>query len=142
MTFYVGTYGENNTQNSHAVARVAAALGATGFFTIGSWGIDRTDIETSHFRTLAAAVEGLPEALPWIALETGGQDLGSFEHPGAGIYLLGPQMGSLTNYDVLDWMAFRVTVEGPGESATVLPTDVIAGIVLHHRIMQGAELLR
>jgi len=138
MSFYVATYDELNHGFAQEVARIGALFGASGYLQLGKGEhtVRRTDIE---------CLKGLlPDALPTdvelgisvVAVATIGDPLAKYDHPEGAIYVLGPQTGTLSD-DLLTVADDVVRVEGP-----VLPTDVVAGIVLRDRELKRARVLK
>lgn len=128
MTFYVATYDELNHGFAQEVARIGALFGAAGYLQLGRGvhTVNRTDIECIK-TDLALWLADQSDAFAIVAVETSGEPLTKFGHPENAIYVFGPRIGTLPE-SALTAADDVVRIEGP-----VIPTDVAAGIVLHHR---------
>ncbi len=124
MSVYVATFREKDNLRTQHVAAVARSFGA------GAVALEGVEDLVTHQMAL-------PRHL-WVPLEltTGATPLARFEHPEDVVYVLGPQNGTLPR-EALNLMETPVYVETDATTdRPVLLTPTVAGIVLHHRLVQ------
>lgn len=138
MTQYpaVVVLNEHDRHRVQEIVNAAERLGAGQIYTVG-----RHDNSTRaiHYDALEEIVGNLRGT--WVPLELtpGATPLAAFEHPEDAIYLVGPQSGYLPPWVVNGREPVAVET-GPHSPTRVLPTPVVVGVVLHHRLVQMQTL--
>jgi hypothetical protein len=130
MTAYVAVLDEPNDFRRQQIKWVAESMGAD-FVVIGGK-VDTSGFYFADVRTAKTYLDGV-----WVPLEltSHSQPLDTFTHPERAIYLLGSQTGTLSRH-LLSTLPQPVRVETQSTRRRVIPTPVVAGIVLHHRLTQ------
>ena len=137
MTYpYVVVLNEHDRHRVQEIYNAAERLGAGQVYTVGR---HDNSVRAIHYDALEEAVDNLRGT--WVPLELtpGATPLASFEHPEDAIYLVGPQAGYLPPW-VLNGREPVAVETGPNSPSLVLPTPVVVGIALHHRLVQQQTL--
>ena len=134
MSVYIATYREPNSDRISQISRLARQFHA-GFLVIES----REDLVNNMVALGMGPAIGQHHTWVPLELDARSRPLAEFEHPENVVYVLGSQIGTIPR-DVLDLLDTPVFVETPPIGSPVLPTPVVAGIVLHHRLVQEATL--
>lgn len=128
---YVVVLNEHDSQRVRQIGMAAERLGAGHVYTVGKY----HEPLTLGYPTLEEALDNIRGT--WVPLELtpGSVPLAEFTHPEDAVYVVGPQIGSLPPWLLTSREA--VAVETAHNSASdVLPTPVVVGITLHHRLVQ------
>lgn len=129
MTIIVATIRETNPATRAQVEGTARKFGAVTFHADNVPEI-RTLIEGTD---IAPSFQYVP-----LELSTRPTPLSEFDHPQHAVYVLGPNTGTLTEFDLSLLRERPVYVETAGtEHGPVLSTPVLTGIVLHDRLVRG-----
>lgn len=132
MTYpYVVVLNEHDGKRVHEIQQAAERLAAGRIYTVGRC----HDPLAQHYDTLEEALDNIRGT--WVPLELTRTSvpLSEFEHPDDGIYLVGPQIGYLPPW-VMNGRQPVAVETGPDSPTRVLPTPVVVGVVLHHRLVQ------
>ena len=138
MTQYpaVVVLNEHDRRRVQEIVNAAERLGANHIYTVG-----RHDnaVRAHHYADLEEALDNIRGT--WVPLELtpGATPLAAFEHPSDAIYLVGPQSGYLPPW-VMNGREPVAVETGPHSPTRVLPTPVVVGVVLHHRLVQMQTL--
>lgn len=137
MTVYLATYREVNPERIRQIRWVARNYGAE-YLEI----ISKTDLMRLKVVLNGGNSQSLVQPHRWVPLELNDKavPLSEFEHPRADVvYVLGCQINTIPD-DVLSMMETPVYVETLPGGSPVLPTPVVAGIVMHHRLTAGVRV--
>ena len=132
MTYpYVVVLNEHDGKRVREIHQAAERLGAGRIYTVGRC----YEALAHHYDTLEEALDNIRGT--WVPLELTkyAVPLAEFEHPEDAIYLVGPQIGYLPPW-VMNGRQPVAVETGPHSPSLVLPTPVVVGVVLHHRLVQ------
>lgn len=137
--FGIALWHTKTAVNLGTAVRSAYAFGAAFVATVGRRYSNQSSDTTAawrhlpifHYPDIDALVRGLPITCPLIAVELceGATDLHVFRHPERGVYLLGPEDGSLPE-SILQQCHRRVQIPG---AAWCLNVATAASIVMYDR---------
>lgn len=124
LTVNVAVYGEHNVERVAQIQLVSSRLNG------------KTVHRVYDLRSLMNLGEMLDATFVPLEIDAEAIPLSEFQHPENALYVLGPQHSFLPD-SALDLMPTPVYVETfPDAPSPVLPTPVVLGVVLHHRLMQ------
>lgn len=135
-TFYIAVYGEPSKTRLGQLEWVSKSMGARALLTLGHGAnVGRYP----HFDDVREVKGVLGPDYTWVPLELTPRSipLGEFTHPEKAIYVLGAQIHTIP-VSVLRQMPRPVVVETHISHTAILPTVAVAGITLHHRLVQMA----
>jgi len=137
----IGIYNTKRTYNFGALIRTARAFGAHFVFSVGkrnpneasAIGSERM-LPVFHFETMALFIASIPvnARLVCVELTEGAEDLRTYRHPESGVYLLGPEDGTLPGA----MLRQHDTVIIPGQYP--LNVSMAATVVLYDRMLKAS----
>lgn len=137
MTYpYVVVLNEHDRHRVREMVLTAQRLGAGRIYTVGRY--DEV-VGAVHYDALEEALDNIRGT--WVPLELTPHaiPLAEFQHPEDAIYLVGPQIGYLPPW-VMNGRDPVAVETGPDSPTPILPTPVVVGVVLHHRLVQQQTL--
>ena len=142
--FGVGVYGAKTERNVGTLWRSAFQLGSSFIFTIGHrYRSAPTDtlktplrLPLYELKDWAAFAEFAPVGATWVAVEMGGEDLQTFQHPPNAIYLLGSEDNGLPDAVV---QACHKHVALPAKRYDSYNVAAAGSIVMYDRIAKQRQ---
>lgn len=132
MTYpYVVVLNEHDSRRFQQIRQAAERLGAGDVYSVGRY----HGMATHWYDALEEAIDNIRGT--WVPLELTGRSvpLSEFTHPQDAVYVVGPQIGTLPPWLLTSREPVAVETV-PSGSSPVLPTPVVVGIALHHRLIQ------